>query len=78
MNPQLITATVAVAGAICTAYLWVTRKVIREEIARAMRDEVRPLRQDVEVLRVAVFNHLSHDQQPVETHIREVLGLGPR
>lgn len=42
------------------------------------RHRIEPLRQDIEVLRVAVFNHVRHGGDPCEDHIREVLGYGDR
>lgn len=75
---QDIIAVIALATSICTVYLWVTRQIIRSEIARAMQHEMKSVKQDVEVLRTAVFNHLSHDDTPVEANIREVLGYGSR
>lgn len=78
IDSQAIMAIVAVLTAICALYVWATRLVVGKEIHRAMREEVAPYQQDVEVLRVAVFNHVSHGQKPSESNIREVLGYGPR
>ncbi|HXR96986.1 MAG TPA: hypothetical protein VN709_04000 [Terriglobales bacterium] len=70
MNPAWITGLTAIAGLTAAGCLWVLRHIVR--------DELEPLRQDVETLRVAVFNHLSHDQPATETDIRERLGYGDR
>jgi|GEM_PF-6558763 len=67
---QLVTAAVAVAGALSALLLWVTRHIVR--------DELEPLRQDIEVLRVATFNHLAHNERPEEARIRRGLGYGAR
>jgi len=67
---QLVPALVAVAAAVAGFMVWAARNLIREELA--------PLRQDIEVLRIAVFNHLTHGGEPVEAHIREVLGYDER
>ncbi len=68
--PQLVTAAVAVAGGLCAVFLWATRHIVR--------DELEPLRQDIEVLRVAAFNHLTHGEMPDEGLIRRGLGYGAR
>jgi len=47
--------------------LWLLRQVIREEL--------KTVKDDIQVLRAAVFNHLSHGEQPDEHAIREALGL---
>lgn len=85
MNPTLwqsVTGIVTLAGAFCTLYLWVTKRVIREELQRFMdafmADKYEPLRQDIEVLRIATFNHLSHGQTPSEPDIRRTLGFPER
>lgn len=70
MNWQMITALAAAATALGGFLLWALRTVVRSELE--------PVRQDITVLRVAVFNHLSHDQQPDEAAIREGLGYGRR
>ncbi len=70
MNWQMVTALVALAVACSALFVWAVRNMIR--------DELRPVMHDIEVLRTAVFNHLAHGQEPVEAHIREVLGYGPR
>lgn len=67
---QAVTAAVAVAGALGALYLWATRHIVR--------DELEPLRQDIEVLRVATFNHLAHDEKPEEARIRRGLGYDAR
>lgn len=76
---QDLAGVVAVMAGLCTLYLWVTRRVIREELQRFSEKEIERVQEDVEVLRVAVFNHVSHDEQlPSEDSIREVLGYGQR
>jgi len=70
MNWQMITALAAGATAIGGFLLWALRNVVRSELE--------PVRQDITVLRVAVFNHLSHDERPDESAIREGLGYGRR
>jgi hypothetical protein len=70
MNWQMITALAAAATALGGFLLWALRNIVRAELE--------PVRQDITVLRVAVFNHLSHDQQPDELVIREGLGYGHR
>lgn len=45
---------------------------------RAQARDTKDAQQDIEVLRVAVFNHLRHGGDPCEEHIREVLGFGER
>jgi hypothetical protein len=70
MNWTMVTAVVTALGAASGGLAWAARSLIREELA--------PVRQDIEVLRVAVFNHLTHGDEPVEAHIREVLGYGER
>lgn len=58
----------AVLSTLGGAGLFVLRLVIRAELA--------PIREQVEVLRTAVFNHLSHDEKPNEAEIRRTLGYG--
>lgn len=70
MNPSWLIALAAAGTCAGSAVLWSMRQLVRQE--------VQPLRQDIEVLRVAVFNHLRHGGDPVEEHIREVLGYDPR
>jgi hypothetical protein len=70
MNWQMITALAAGATAVGGFLLWALRNVVRGELE--------PVKQDITVLRVAVFNHLSHDEQPDEAAIREGLGYGGR
>jgi len=67
---QAITALVGVLGVLGALYLWATKHVVR--------DEIEPLRQDIEVLRVATFNHLAHNEKPDEGLIRRGLGYGAR
>ncbi len=74
---QLVVAAVAVSGAVAALYLWATRQVIREEL-QPVRSHLARQGEDIAVLRTAVFNHLAHGDQPVEAHIREVLGYGRR
>lgn len=40
--------------------------------------EVMRTKQDIDVLRVAVFNHLHHGGDPDEEKIRAAIGLDPR
>lgn len=73
MNPAWgtsITAGVAALSGLAALYAWTTRRIVREEL--------QPLRNDVEVLRLAVFNHLSHGERPTEAELRGRLGLPPR
>lgn len=70
MNWAMVTAVVTALAGASGLLAWMARSLIREELA--------PVRQDIEVLRVAVFNHLRHGDEPVEGHIREVLGYGER
>lgn len=70
MNPAWITAGAAFCGTLTAGYLWTTRHIVRDEMA--------PLREDIEVLRLAVFNHLSHGDQPDEAALRKGLGYDPR
>lgn len=62
-----VCSAVALVGALC---LWALRQIIR--------DEIEPLKQDIAVLRGAVFNHLAHGEAPDEPTIRERLGYGER
>lgn len=76
---QDMAGVVAVMTAFATLLLWVGRRVVREELQTFSEKEIDPLQEDVEVLRVAVFNHVSHGEDlPSEDHIREVLGYGNR
>jgi hypothetical protein len=70
MNWQMITALAAASTALGGLLVWVLRNIVRGELE--------PVRQDIAVLRTAVFNHLSHGEEPDERHIREGLGYGPR
>jgi len=70
MNPTWVTAAAAVAGLAAGGCLWALRHIVR--------DELLPLRQDIEVLRMAVFNHLTHGEAAQEDAIRRRLGYGPR
>ncbi|HVA64309.1 MAG TPA: hypothetical protein VNF74_11340 [Terriglobales bacterium] len=67
---EMVIAVAAVGTAAAALYLWATRHIVR--------DELEPLRQDIEVLRVAVFNHLTHGETPDEDMIRRGLGYGAR
>ncbi|MGH9416856.1 MAG: hypothetical protein ACRD01_09535 [Terriglobales bacterium] len=58
----MVTALAALAAALASGWQWVTRHIIR--------DEVGTIREDIEVLRVAVFNHLRHGDLPDEAAIR--------
>lgn len=58
---------VALATFLGTICLWVLRMVIR--------DELEPVRQDIETLKVATFNHLTHGDKPDEAEIRARLGF---
>ena len=61
-------------SACCTGCLWVGRRIVREELD----SKLTPLRQDIEALRMATFNHLSHGEKPDEPQIRKLLGYGER
>jgi hypothetical protein len=67
---QALTAIVAAAGLAGAICLWAVRQIVRGEIE--------PIKQDIAVLRGAVFNHLAHGEIPDETDIRERLGYGCR
>lgn len=60
----------AVLSALGAAGLFVLRLVIRAELA--------PVKEDVQVLKIAAFNHLSHGERPNEAAIREKLGMKRR
>jgi len=78
---QVITAAVAgvdraawpwalTMGGMVAIFAWTTRHIVRDELLL--------VRQDIETLRTAVFNHLSHGEAPDEGLIRRGLGYGPR
>ncbi len=67
---EMLTGIVAAAGLAGALCLWTVRQIIR--------DEIEPLKQDIAVLRGAVFNHLAHGEPPDEAQIRERLGYDGR
>lgn len=67
---QLLTGIVAAAGLVGAVCTWAVRQIVRGELE--------PVRQDIAVLRGAVFNHLAHGESPDEAAIRERLGYGER
>ena len=68
-----------VVGGAGAFYVWITKRVIHEELEAFSQQHLQPLREDVTVLRAAVFNHLTHGERlPGEGPLREQLGMGPR
>ena len=65
-----LTGATALAGLIGAICLWAIRQLVRQEIE--------PLKEDVAVLRQAVFNHLAHGEQPDEAAIRRRLNHDER
>jgi len=60
-------ALVALATLLGSVCLWVLRAVIHQELE--------PIRQDLDVLRASVFNHMAHGEKPTEAHVRAALGF---
>jgi len=81
MNPSLLQSLAGMAillSACCTGCLWVGRRIVREELEDKLNSALSPIRQDIEALRMATFNHLSHGEKPDESQIRKALGYGER
>ncbi|MGH9467914.1 MAG: hypothetical protein ACRD1Y_11225 [Terriglobales bacterium] len=66
MNWQAVTAIVTAVVALCGFVHWALDSVVRQQLE--------PIRQDISVLRTAVFNHLAHGELPQEHRIRQRLG----
>lgn len=77
MNWPMLAAVAAILAPGCGFVAWVVRVIVRDEM-RPVREQMAKRDEDIAVLKVAVFNHLSHGTEPVEAHIREVLGYGQR
>jgi len=70
---------VVVLGGVGAFFLWITKRVIHEELEAFSLQYLQPLKEDVTVLRTAVFNHLTHGERlPDEGALRRKLGMFPR
>ena len=67
---QILSGIAIVLTALGGFGLWVLRLVIRQELE--------PVKEDVHVLKVAAFNHLTHGETPDENAIRIRLGYSAR
>lgn len=66
MNWQAISALVLAVGTLGAFTHWVVRTIVHQELET--------VREDISVLRAAVFNHVAHGEKPDEGAIRERMG----
>lgn len=66
MNWPMVTALVAALALLGAFIQWSVRAIVRQELE--------PMRREIEVLRTAVFNHVQHGEEFTEQDIRRQLG----